>query len=274
MKSKLGLNVEMLAGELIGTFVLVFLGISSVALSVLFNLLNLYQIAFVWMLAVVFGVYSSRKLSHSHLNPAVSVGFLILKQIGSKEFLACLLGQFIGSIAAGITVFFIFKNDIEIYENVNSIIRDGSNSQKSAMIFGEYFPNPGNVSLSRLSVVSAMLFEGLGTLVLMLVILVLTHTKKVNPKFVPTLIGVTVGLLIIVVAPYTQAGFNPFRDLGPRLVSYFMGWKNTAFNLPNFSFFTVYILAPIIGSVIGTLLFKSFVIKILSLEKKLNDYER
>lgn len=261
------LKFNILIGEFIGTFVLVFIGISSVALSVLFGLLNLYQIAFFWALAVIFGIYSSRKLTHSHLNPAVSVGFLVMKQINFKEFFFYLTGQFVGAFIAGLAVFFLFRNDIEIYENINSIHREGIGSQKSAMIFGEYFPNPANTSLSRLSVVSAMLFEGLGTLVLMLVILVLTHTKKVNPKFVPTLIGVTVGLLIIVVAPYTQAGFNPFRDFAPRLVSYFMGWKNTAFSLPNFSFFTVYVLAPIVGSVIGTLLFKSIVIKILSLEK-------
>lgn len=254
-------------GEGIGTFVLVFIGIGSVALAVLFNLLNLYQIAFFWVLAVVFGIYSSRKLSHSHLNPAVSVGFLIMKQIGFKEFFFCLLGQFIGSIVAGVAVFFIFKNDIEIYENVNSIIRDGSSSQKSAMIFGEYFPNPANSDLPRLSVVAAMLLEGLGTFVLMFVILILTHTKKVNPKFVPIFIGITVGVLIVVIAPYTQAGFNPFRDFGPRLVSYFAGWKNTAFDLPYFGFFTVYILSPILGSIGATVLFKSFVIKILSLEK-------
>lgn len=36
-----------------------------------------------------------------------------------------------------------------------------------------------------------------------------------NSNFIPPLIGATVGALISVIAPLTQAGFNPARDLGP-----------------------------------------------------------
>lgn len=63
-------------GEIIGTFILVFIGTGSVAIAVLYHNLNLYQIAGIWSLAVILGIYASKNLSNAHLNPAVSFGFL------------------------------------------------------------------------------------------------------------------------------------------------------------------------------------------------------
>jgi glycerol uptake facilitator protein len=50
----------------------------------------------------------------------------------------------------------------------------------------------------------------------------------------------------------TQACFNPARDFGPRVFASLAGWGSIA--LPGFSdtgWLTVYILAPIIGAVLG-----------------------
>jgi glycerol uptake facilitator-like aquaporin len=63
---------------------------------------------------------------------------------------------------------------------------------------------------------------------------------------IPQLIGLTVGALIAVVAPLTQAGFNPARDFGPRVVAWFAGWKTVAFTGA-----WVYIVAPIFGAILG-----------------------
>lgn len=67
--------------------------------------------------------------------------------------------------------------------------------------------------------------------------------------FAPPLIGLTVGSLIAVLAPLTQAGFNPARDFGPRIVAFLAGWKEVAFQGC-----WVYIVGPIVGAVIGALL--------------------
>jgi hypothetical protein len=64
-------------------------------------------------------------------------------------------------------------------------------------------------------------------------------------------IGLGLAILIVILAPLTQAGFNPARDLGPRLVSYFAGWGRIAIPGPRGGFFTVYILAPMVGGVVG-----------------------
>ena len=65
-------------------------------------------------------------------------------------------------------------------------------------------------------------------------------------------VGKVEGVLICVIAPLTQACFNPARDFGPRLVACLAGWGTVALPGPRpTGFLTVYILAPIIGAVAG-----------------------
>ena len=61
----------------------------------------------------------------------------------------------------------------------------------------------------------------------------------------------TVSIIISVIAPLTQAGLNPARDFGPRLVAYILGWGEVAIPGPRGGFFTVYILSPVVGAIVG-----------------------
>jgi glycerol uptake facilitator protein len=74
----------------------------------------------------------------------------------------------------------------------------------------------------------------------------------------PIFIGLTVAAVISVLAPLTQVGLNPARDFGPRLVAYFLGWGEVAIPGPSGGFFTVYILSPCLGAVVGARLYLSF----------------
>jgi len=97
--------------------------------------------------------------------------------------------------------------------------------------------------------ITAFSAEALGTAVLAFVVFALTNPKNdvaKNKVFIPPLIGATVGALIAVVAPITQAGFNPARDFGPRIVAWFAGWKSVALQG-----WWVYAAAPFIGAPIG-----------------------
>ena len=71
----------------------------------------------------------------------------------------------------------------------------------------------------------------------------------------PILIGLTLTLLITLFGALTQAGWNPARDFGPRLVAYFAGWDSIAIPGPNGAFW-IYILGPIIGAPIGGLIYQ------------------
>jgi len=87
-----------------------------------------------------------------------------------------------------------------------------------------------------------------GTFLLFLIIQIAILPIFSKKKLSPLIIGFGLALLIIWIAPYTQAGFNPARDFGPRLLAYLMGWSNYSFPKPWFSAYTVYILAPLIGA--------------------------
>jgi glycerol uptake facilitator protein len=87
---------------------------------------------------------------------------------------------------------------------------------------------------------------------LVLMIFALTEGCNVgrpNDALAPVFIGLTVTSVICLIAPLTQAGLNPARDLGPRLVAWLMGWGDAAFPDRVGGFFHVYVLAPIVGAV-------------------------
>jgi glycerol uptake facilitator protein len=97
--------------------------------------------------------------------------------------------------------------------------------------------------------------EVLGALILALSVFALTDPRnRAAPaaRLAPVFIGLTVAVLISVIAPLTQACFNPARDFGPRLFACFAGWGTIAIPGPNgIGFLTVYVLAPTLGAVLG-----------------------
>jgi glycerol uptake facilitator protein len=105
----------------------------------------------------------------------------------------------------------------------------------------------------------AFLAEALGTLILALVVFAVTDGR--NPggpgnRLAPMFIGLTVAALISVIAPLTQACFNPARDFGPRLFAYWAGWGTVAIPGPaSTGFVTVYIVAPVLGAAVGGVLY-------------------
>ncbi len=102
----------------------------------------------------------------------------------------------------------------------------------------------------------ADLVEGFGTAVLVLVIFALTapgNTAIPRANLVPFFIGFTVAVLISLFAPLTQAGWNPARDFGPRIVAYALGWGSIAIPGPVGGFW-VYIVGPMIGGPLGGLI--------------------
>ncbi|MGH2541653.1 MAG: aquaporin, partial [Ardenticatenaceae bacterium] len=68
--------------------------------------------------------------------------------------------------------------------------------------------------------------------------------------FNPFLIGFTVSVLISLFAPLTQAGWNPARDFGPRIIAFFAGWGDIAIPAPSNGFW-VYIVGPLVGGPVG-----------------------
>jgi glycerol uptake facilitator protein len=138
------------------------------------------------------------------------------------------------------------------------------------MCYGEYFPNPSRLAASTVAYTHddheklnalvpepvAFVAEVLGSLILALVVFAVTDERNSaapTGRLAPVFIGLTVAALIAVIAPLTQACFNPARDFGPRLFACLAGWGSIALPGPRggTGFLTVYILAPLIGATAG-----------------------
>ena len=238
---------------------MVMIGTSSVAAAAITGAqVGLWQVAVVWTLGVSLSIYATVNISGAHLNPAVTLAFAIFRREDFDYRLIPLYwtAQLIGSIFAGLTVLGIFGSAIARFEAENGIVRGAAGSQRSAMVFGEYFPNPGiygtETAGSIISPLGALFVEGFGTAILALSIFVLTDKRNAGliGNLAPLLIGATVGILISLFAPLTQGGWNPARDFGPRIVAYFAGWESIAIPGPSEGFW-IYILGPLIGAPLG-----------------------
>ena len=251
-------------GEFFGTFLLVFFGTSTVAVSVLFNAPSgLVQVAIVWGVGVTLSIYATRHLSCAHLNPAVSLGMVLAGRMQLKLLVPYWACQLLGGVAAGGCVMLIFQSSIVGYEVAHSIVRGSPESIKTAMLFGEYFPNPGfHMPWFKISLMTAMAVEGLGTFLLVTMIFLLTEGCNVGrpgDALAPVFIGGTVAAIIAVLGPLTQAGINPARDLGPRLVAFLSGWRQIAIPGPQHGFFWVYIAGPLIGGALAAFIFRAVI---------------
>ena len=255
-------------GEFLGTFLLVLFGTGAVAASVLFKAhVGLLQVAAVWGVGVTLAIYAMRHLSCAHLNPAVSLGMVLANRMQPRLLPWYVVAQLAGAVAAGAVVLALFSNPIADYEAAHQITRGAPESVQTAMMFGEYFPNPGFASAGLgVSMGSAALAEAIGTFVLVIMVFALTEGCNVGRPgggVAPVFIGATVTAVISVIAPLTQAGLNSARDFGPRLVAYLAGWGSVAIPGPRGGFFLVYIAAPLVGGAAAAIFFRFVVSRLM-----------
>jgi MIP family channel proteins len=258
-----------LVGETLGTFLLVLFGTGSVACAVLTGALQgLWQVAVVWGFGVTIAIYCSAGLSGAHLNPAVSLAFALCRprSFPWARLVPYWLAQMLGAILAGLVVLAVFGTLLARFEAQEGLVRGAPGSERAAMVFGEYFPNPavfgtGPDAAMLVSPLGALAVEALGTAILVLVIFALTDPKNPaapEPTLVPFFIGFTVAVLISLFAPLTQAGWNPARDFGPRIVALLAGYGSIAIPGPRGGFW-IYIVGPLLGGVVGGLLYERLV---------------
>eukprot|EP00002_Diphylleia_rotans_P004319 TRINITY_DN1313_c0_g1_i1.p1 TRINITY_DN1313_c0_g1~~TRINITY_DN1313_c0_g1_i1.p1 ORF type:complete len:298 (+),score=49.86 TRINITY_DN1313_c0_g1_i1:63-956(+) len=252
--------------EFLGTLFIVLTGGGSVCTSVLMGAQSgVWQVAIVWGLGVALAVHFTASISGGHLNPAVSLAMAIYRptEFHKSKLWRYWIAQFLGGFLGGVSNYVIYGNFINHYENKNQIERGSDDSVRTAMIFGEYYPNPsfddGTEDFDKLvSSFGALCIEGWGTGLLVFMILALTDRRnRVLPKsdYVPFLVGMTVAALIAIYAPLTQAGWNPARDFGPRVVAVLAGWGSIAIPGPHGGFW-IYIFGPLLGGCIGGFLYE------------------
>ena len=228
--------------EVVGTYLLVLLGCGAVHASVFTGAQSgLWQVAIVWGIAIMLAIYTVGAISGAHINPGDDAGIGGLGRFPWRLVLPYVIAQLGGAFLAAATLFVLFNPYLKASEQEKTVVRGSPGSEITAMCYGEYFPSPGPLSNSPgpysidgherlnsfVSEPTAFLAEVLGTMILVMVVFAVTDER--NPAAPPAglaavFIGLTVAALISVIAPLTQACFNPARDFGPRLFAFFAGW--------------------------------------------------
>lgn len=251
--------------EIIGTFLMTWVITGSVSsAAIAHSQSGLWEVGIVCGLGVTMAIFCTASISGAHLNPAISLAFALIRpsDFHWKKLLPYVVSQLLGAWLAGLVNYLFWHRVISDYYEVAhpDAIKGKEGSIQTAMAFGEYTPNPsfpfskaapGNTI--SVSVLEGMLIEAWGTGTLAFIIFAVTHPKNRmigNREWIPLIIGLTVAMLISVLAPLTQAGLNPARDFGPRLVAFMFGWGSVAIPGPR-SEFWIYIVGPLLGAPVG-----------------------
>jgi glycerol uptake facilitator protein len=264
--------------EVVGTFLLVFFGCGAVHVAVLTGeLAGLWQVAVVWAVAIMLAIYIFGGVSGAHINPAITLSLAVWGRFSWRDVAFYIVSQFVGAFGAAALLFFLFGPFLAEKERIKHVVRGQPGSEITAMCYGEYFPNSGRMAggievykrdeHERLNGLvtepAAFTAETFGTLVLALVVFAVTDPRNVAApagRLAPVFIGLTVAALIAVIAPLTQACFNPARDFGPRVFAALAGWGEIALPGPRgMGTFTVYLIAPILGAILGGGFYRYFI---------------
>src|SRR5271170_5437298 len=132
-----------LVGEFVGTFLLVFFGCGSVCAAVTTGAqVGIFQVAIVWGLGIATAIYLTAALSGAHLNPAVTISMAVWGGFPRGRVAGYIATQLAAAFVAASVLYLIFGGAIVDFETRTQITRGEPGSEASAMVFGEYYPNP------------------------------------------------------------------------------------------------------------------------------------
>lgn len=185
------LTYRKVVAETVGTFFLVFAGTGAVVINdVTRGSVTHVGVAFTFGLVVLALIYAIGDVSGCHLNPAVSIGFVVSGRFPARELPAYILSQISGAVLASEVVHLLFPTDL----NLGATSPAGSGLQ-------------------------SLLLEFLLTLLLMFVILNVSHGSKESGWQAGVAIGAVIALEALFAGPISGASMNPARSFAPALIS-------------------------------------------------------
>jgi aquaporin Z len=221
--------------EFLGTLVLVLLGCGSAVLAGGNGTtgIGLLGISFAFGLSVVAMAYAIGHISGCHINPAITIGMVVVGRMKASESIGYIIAQILGAIA-GAGILLLIANG-----------KPGFDIATSGLAQNGY----GNESPQHYSMVSSFITEMVFTAIFLLVIFGSTSTKNIHGGFAGLAIGLSLVLINLAGIPVTNLSVNPARSIGPAI---FVG--GTAL-----SQLWLFIVAPILGSIIAAIIWRYFV---------------
>ncbi len=213
--------------EFIGTLALVFFVTAAVSLYLDpdprgftdFTRIGLVHVFVLFMLIQTLAVASG-----AHFNPAVTVAMTALRQISPADAGIYVISQLAGGVGGAL----LTKG---LLDDEGDRVNYGAVSVSDFTLNGAVFPG--------------MVVEFIGTFFLVWVIVGVAVNPAAVKEWAGFAIGATLGMLVMVLAPLTGAGFNPARAFGPALVADFFNGGG--------DFILVYVIAPLLGALAAAL---------------------
>lgn len=220
------MQTQKYVAELIGTFLLVFLGTSTIvgfggafaggAASVAYLGIAL---AFGLTLAVL--VYTLGPISGGHFNPAVTIGLVAARRANAKDAVPYIVVQVIGAVIASAVLW---------------VIASGVPGWTIASAGGL-----GQNSFGGMSITSALLGEIVLTFVLVWTVLAVTEKNFSTPVFAGLAVGFALLIIHLAGLGLTSTGVNPARSIAPAI---FVGGAAL-------TQLWVFIVGPIVGGLVA-----------------------
>lgn len=185
------MNYRALISELIGTFSIVFFATGSCIIEQEHGgAISHLGIAVVCGLTVMVMIYSIGRISGAHMNPAVTLGFALLRKFPFSLVFPYWVAQFIGACAASLMLAQMFPGN---------------------EFLGGHHPSGSDAG--------AFLMELVLAFFMMFVIVQVAHGSKEQGLFAGLAIGMTVLIEVLMAGPFSGGSMNPVRSLAPALVS-------------------------------------------------------
>jgi aquaporin NIP len=140
-------------------------------------------------------IFALGAVSGGHFNPAVTAAAAALRRIDPVDAVVYILAQLSGGVLGALLA-------------KGLLLDEGRASHYGAATISPLLS--GNFA--------GFVVEGLGTFVLVMVVLGVLFNPRVRQEWGPLAIGLSLAFLVMVFGPLTGAAFNPARWFGPALI--------------------------------------------------------
>lgn len=236
--------------EMFGTFWLVLGGCGSAIFAATFASdaginIGLVGVSLAFGLTVMTMAYAVGHVSGGHFNPAVSIGLWVGGRFGFGHLIPYIIFQVLGAIAAAFVLQWLVT-EAGSTEAVNALNAGAAPSLASN---GYAEASPGKYSMEAVIVMEVIMTA------FFLIIIMGATDERAPAGFAPIAIGFGLTLIHLISIPVSNTSVNPARSTGPALVSKLFGdGDSTALTqLP------VFWAAPIVGAVLGAIIYRLIV---------------
>ncbi|MQY26555.1 aquaporin [Nocardia aurantia] len=229
-----------LLAEGIGTFVLVFGGVGAWVLEGSHRIGSL-GVAVAFGFTLLFLMYTIGPISGCHVNPAVTLGHLLLGRIGRSDAGFYVLAQLIGGFLSGAVIYAV-ANNLPSYDRSRDGLGAngwGGHSPAKSVVDGPL----GNVTTNGYGLAATIIVEIILTALLVFVILASTDQLSDVP-LAGLSIGTAYAVVTLVALPVDGASVNPVRSLA--VAPYQGGAMGQVW---------AFILFPVLGGLLGALVY-------------------